>query len=74
MRVHQHTDFGQGEIDCTGMREKCDEAGLKGILLYAGGIITDWEGKALDTKSPARVLAAANPALHAAAREILSGA
>ena len=26
-----------GEIDCTGMREKCDEAGLKGILLYAGG-------------------------------------
>ena len=29
--------YGQGEIDCTGMREKCDEAGLKGILLYAGG-------------------------------------
>ena len=23
--------YGQGEIDCTGMREKCDEAGLKGI-------------------------------------------
>lgn len=29
--------YGQGEIDCTGMREKCDEMGLKGILLYAGG-------------------------------------
>ena len=29
--------YGQGEIDCTGMREKCEEAGLKGILLYAGG-------------------------------------
>ena len=29
--------YGQGEIDCTGMRQKCDEAGLKGILLYAGG-------------------------------------
>lgn len=29
--------YGQGEIDCTGMREKCDEAGLKNILLYAGG-------------------------------------
>lgn len=29
--------YGQGEIDCTGMREKCDEAGLKDILLYAGG-------------------------------------
>ena len=31
--------YGQGEIDCTGMREKCDEAGLKGILLYCGGNI-----------------------------------
>lgn len=29
--------YGQGEIDCTGFRQKCDEAGLKGILLYAGG-------------------------------------
>lgn len=29
--------YGQGEIDCTGMRQKCDEAGLQGILLYAGG-------------------------------------
>ena len=29
--------YGQGEIDCTGMREKCEEAGLKDILLYAGG-------------------------------------
>ena len=31
--------YGQGEIDCTGMREKCDEAGLEGILLYVGGNI-----------------------------------
>ena len=30
---------GQGELDCRGMREKCDEAGLKGILLYVGGNI-----------------------------------
>jgi methylaspartate mutase sigma subunit len=29
--------YGHGEIDCRGLREKCDEAGLKGILLYAGG-------------------------------------
>lgn len=29
--------YGQGEIDCTGMRQKCEEAGLKNILLYAGG-------------------------------------
>lgn len=31
--------YGQGELDCVGMREKCDEAGLKNILLYAGGNI-----------------------------------
>ncbi|HWR22730.1 MAG TPA: methylaspartate mutase subunit S [Feifaniaceae bacterium] len=29
--------YGHGELDCRGLREKCDEAGLKGILLYAGG-------------------------------------
>ena len=23
--------YGQGELDCRGMREKCDEAGLKGV-------------------------------------------
>ncbi|MBU3188563.1 methylaspartate mutase subunit S [Clostridium bowmanii] len=31
--------YGQGEIDCRGMREKCDEAGLNGILLFVGGNI-----------------------------------
>ncbi len=29
--------YGHGEIDCQGLREKCDEAGLKGIPLVAGG-------------------------------------
>lgn len=29
--------YGHGELDCRGLREKCDEAGLAGILLYAGG-------------------------------------
>lgn len=31
--------YGHGELDCRGMREKCDEAGLEGILLYVGGNI-----------------------------------
>lgn len=39
--------YGHGEMDCRGMREKCDEAGLKGILLYVGGNIVvgkqNWE-------------------------------
>ena len=31
--------YGHGELDCRGLREKCDEAGLRGILLYVGGNI-----------------------------------
>lgn len=31
--------YGHGEIDCRGMREKCEEAGLKDIILYVGGNI-----------------------------------
>lgn len=31
--------YGHGELDCRGMRDKCDEAGLAGILLYVGGNI-----------------------------------
>jgi len=29
--------YGHGEIDCRGLREKCDEAGLTGIPMYVGG-------------------------------------
>ena len=29
--------YGHGEIDCPGLREKCDEAGLTDIPLYIGG-------------------------------------
>lgn len=29
--------YGHGEIDCNGLREKCDEAGLKDMPLLAGG-------------------------------------
>ena len=29
--------YGHGELDCRGMRDKCDESGLNGILLYVGG-------------------------------------
>lgn len=31
--------YGQGEIDCRGMREKCIEAGIGDIILYVGGNI-----------------------------------
>jgi methylaspartate mutase sigma subunit len=29
--------YGQGELDCRGFRNLCDEAGLADILLYVGG-------------------------------------
>ena len=29
--------YGHGEIDCNGLREKCNEAGLQDIPLLAGG-------------------------------------
>jgi methylaspartate mutase sigma subunit len=29
--------YGHGELDCRGLREKCDAAGLVGILLFVGG-------------------------------------
>ncbi|MBN2285712.1 MAG: methylaspartate mutase subunit S [Tissierellales bacterium] len=39
--------YGHGEIDCRGLRDQCNEAGLKDILLYAGGNLVvgkqDWE-------------------------------
>lgn len=31
--------YGHGELDCRGLREKCDESGLTSILLYVGGNI-----------------------------------
>lgn len=31
--------YGQGELDCKGMRQKCIEAGIGDIKLYVGGNI-----------------------------------
>ena len=31
--------YGHGEIDCQGFRERCEEMGLRNILLYIGGNI-----------------------------------
>ncbi len=31
--------YGHGELDCRGLRDKCEEAGLTGIPLYVGGNI-----------------------------------
>jgi methylaspartate mutase sigma subunit len=33
------SSYGMGIIDCEGMRDKCIEAGLDDIILYAGGSV-----------------------------------
>ena len=39
--------YGMAQLDCQGLRDKCEEAGLKGILLYIGGHLVmgqeDWQ-------------------------------
>ena len=46
---------------------------LVGVIEGAGGIITDWHGAPLSLHSDGRVVAAANPDMHAALLDILSG-
>ena len=48
-----------------------DYCGLLPIIREAGGVITDWQGGALDGRESAHVVAAATPALHAAALALL---
>jgi histidinol phosphatase-like enzyme (inositol monophosphatase family) len=49
-----------------------DYMALVPVIEGAGGVITDWRGEALGLQSEGRVLAAANPALHAEALAVLS--
>ncbi|MDP2332273.1 MAG: histidinol-phosphatase [Reyranella sp.] len=50
-----------------------DFAALVPVVKGAGGLITDWRGKALDMQSDGSVLAAGDPAVHRAAMEVLAG-
>lgn len=50
-----------------------DFAALVPVVKGAGGLITDWRGKALDMQSDGSVLAAGDPAIHRAAMGVLAG-
>jgi inositol-phosphate phosphatase/L-galactose 1-phosphate phosphatase/histidinol-phosphatase len=58
------------------------EAGLDGhdflalipVIEGAGGIMTDWQGRALDARSDGRIVAAGDPRVHARALELLAPA
>lgn len=42
--------YGQGELDCRGMRDKCKEAGIGDIVLYVGGNIVIGKQKFKDVE------------------------
>ncbi len=50
-----------------------DFCALIPVIEGAGGVMTDWQGRALGLKSDGRVVAAGDAAVHAQAVEILSG-
>ncbi|MBC7950940.1 MAG: histidinol-phosphatase [Rhodospirillaceae bacterium] len=50
-----------------------DYSALVPVIQNAGGIITDWDGKALTIASDGRVCAAGDARLHAQALEVLTG-
>jgi inositol-phosphate phosphatase/L-galactose 1-phosphate phosphatase/histidinol-phosphatase len=64
---------GHADIVCEADLKPYDFFGPAAVVESAGGVITDWEGKPLTLASGGRVLAAATPALHRAALEILKG-
>jgi inositol-phosphate phosphatase/L-galactose 1-phosphate phosphatase/histidinol-phosphatase len=64
-----------GFIDCVveaGLKPY-DYSALVPVIEGAGGVMTDWQGKPLGLASDGRVIAAGDPALHAAALALLSG-
>ena len=48
-----------------------DYCALAPVVIGAGGVMTDWNGKLLDMNSDGRVIATANPALHAEILKLL---
>ena len=50
-----------------------DYSALVPVIEGAGGVMTDWDGRALTLASEGRVVAAGDPALGAAARRLLAG-
>ncbi|RYY69036.1 MAG: histidinol phosphate phosphatase, partial [Comamonadaceae bacterium] len=49
-----------------------DYLGPTGLIEAAGGVVTDWQGQPLGLASDGRVIAAATPALHRAALDLLN--
>jgi len=68
-----YAQLAGGTIDLvveTGL-QPYDYLGPAGLIEAAGGVITDWAGQPLGLASDGRVVAAATPALHRAALDVL---
>jgi inositol-phosphate phosphatase / L-galactose 1-phosphate phosphatase / histidinol-phosphatase len=63
---------GTVDIVCEASMQPYDYCALVPVITGAGGMITDWGGAPLTLASDGRVLAAGDPRLHAAAREVLA--
>jgi inositol-phosphate phosphatase/L-galactose 1-phosphate phosphatase/histidinol-phosphatase len=50
-----------------------DYCALAPVIAGAGGVVTDWQGRALDLGSDGRVVACGDPSLGARARALLAG-
>ncbi|MBT2322181.1 histidinol-phosphatase [Variovorax paradoxus] len=71
-----YAQLAGGTIDLvveTGL-QPYDYLGPAGLIEAAGGVITDWQGLPLNLQSDGRVIAAATPALHSEALEVLGAA
>ena len=63
---------GTVDLVCEGTMKLYDYAAVVPIVKGAGGVITDWRGRALGLEGDGTVLAAGDRALHAAALEVLA--
>ncbi len=71
---YPHALVAAGQIDAVtdiGL-EPYDYLPIAPLIEAAGGVITDWQGRALTLGSDGRVVTAATPALHAALLEVLN--
>lgn len=71
---YPHALLAAGHVDCVVDYDlkPFDFLPLAGVIEAAGGIITDWEGKALTFQSGGRVIAASTPELHRQLLQLLS--
>lgn len=64
---------GTVDLVCEASTKPYDYCALVPVVRGAGGVISDWAGAPLGLASDGRVLAAGDPAAHAAALQILAG-